>query len=310
MTSLNSVQDKHRLKNIAACASVCTAIALTLIKAGAAYVTGSLSVLSSMADSLADVISSLVTLIAVTYADKPLTCDHRYGYGKAEAVSALVQAAFISGSACFILYDAAYRLHSPVLLTNTAVGIWVMLISLVLTSVLIVFQKYIIKRINSQAIEADNKHYIIDLAANLTVLLSLLSVKYWHWAWIDMAAAVAIAVYLMITAWKIAHRALEEITDKEIDAPTKAAVLKAVGEVEGVKGYHDFRSRLSGNRLFIEIHLEFDGALSLYETHRLSDAAEDKIIALYPHAQILIHQDPYGIEEKRLDNDIAGPCEL
>ena len=303
-------QYRHRLKNIAACASVCTAIVLTLIKAGAAFVTGSLSVLSSMADSLADVISSAVTLVAVTYADKPLTCDHRYGYGKAEAVSALVQAAFISGSAFFILYDAIYRLHHPVILINTTVGILAMIVSLVLTFALIVLQKYIIRRIPSQAIEADNKHYMIDIIANFAVLLSLLIVQHLHWIWVDMAAAVAIAMYLMATAWKIACRALEEITDKEIDTPTKVAILKVVNEVPEVKGYHDFRSRLSGNRLFIEIHLEFDGQLSLYETHHLSDTVENKIIALYPHAQILIHQDPFGIEEKRLDNDIVGPCEL
>lgn len=295
---------------MAARASVCTAVVLTLIKGTAAFMTGSLSVLSSMTDSLADVISSLITMIAVIYADKPLTCDHRYGYGKAEAVSALVQAAFISGSACFILYDAVYRLQHPVELVHTAIGIWVMLVSLLLTAALIMFQKHIIKRINSQAIEADNEHYVIDLAANLAVLLSLLAVKYLHWMWVDMAAAVAISVYLISTAWKIARRALEEITDKEIDAPTKTAILKAVAEAQGVKGYHDFRSRLSGNRLFMEIHLEFDGALPLYETHRLSDAVEEKITALYPHAQVIIHQDPYGIEEKRLDNDIVGPCEL
>lgn len=301
---------QRRLKNSAAYASVGTAVVLTVLKGAAAFVTGSLSVLSSMADSLADVISSLVTLIAVLYAAKPLTCEHRYGFGKAEAVSALVQAAFISGSACFILYDAVYRLSHPIVIKQTSIGIGVMLISLIITAVLISYQKYIIKRIPSQAIEADNKHYVIDLAANGAVLLSLFAVRYWQWGWIDIVTAILISVYLIATAWQIARRALEEITDKEIDASVRTEMVRAVLSVEGVKGYHDFRSRVSGSRWFLEIHLEFDGELTLNEAHTLSEAAENKIIALYPQTQIIIHQDPFGVQERRLDNDISESCSL
>lgn len=307
MTLSNS---QRRLKNSAAYASIGTAVALTLIKGGAAFVTGSLSVLSSMADSLADVFSSLVTLIAVIYADKPLTCEHRYGYGRAEAVSALVQAAFISGSAFFILYDAVYRISHPVMLKQTGVGIAVMVISLILTAALICYQKYTIKHVPSQAIEADNKHYVIDLAANTAVLVSLLAVRYLAWEWVDMVAAVIVSVYLIVTAWKIAKRALEEITDKEIDGDIKAQIIRAVTAIDGVKGYHDFRSRVSGTRWFIEIHLEFDGHLSLLQAHEISEEAENKIISQYPQAQVIIHQDPFGIEERRLDNDIVGECRL
>ena len=300
--------NQRRLKNNAAYASIATAVVLTVIKGAAAFVTGSLSVLSSMADSLADVISSLVTLIAVIYADKPLTCEHRYGYGRAEAVSALVQAAFISGSAFFILYDAAYRVGHPVMLKQTGIGIGVMGISIMLTLALICYQKYAIKRVSSQAIEADNKHYVIDLAANAAVLISLAAVRWLKWEWVDMAAAVLVSIYLIATALKIAKRALEEITDKEIDADIKARIIEAVTSVDGVKGYHDFRSRVSGNRWFIEIHLEFDGNLTLLQAHELAEQAENKITALYSEAQVIIHQDPVGIDEKRLDNDIIGPC--
>lgn len=305
-----SSDKQRRLKNLAALASISTAIILTCIKGTAAFLTGSLSVLSSTADSLADVVSSIITLIAVIYAEKPLTCEHRYGYGKIEAVSALVQAAFISGSACFILYDAAYRLTHPVILKQTALGITVMIISLILTMALIGYQKYVIRQISSQAIEADNKHYIIDLAANSAVLISLLAVHYLQWEWVDMLMAVIVSVYLIFTAWQICVRALEEITDREIDSESKSQIIRSVLSVEGVRGYHDFRSRISGSRWFIEIHLEFDGNLSLFEAHKIADAAEAKIFALYPHAQVIIHQDPFGLTEKRLDNDITKPCDL
>lgn len=310
MKSLSKNISESQYKFVAASASITTALLLTIIKAGAAFVTGSLAILSSMADSLADVLSSVITFIAVTYSEKPLTCDHRYGYGKAEAVSALIQAAFISGSACFILYDAVYRFFHPVVLERTFAGICVMLVSMLLTFALIVLQKYIIRRVQSQAIEADHSHYVIDLAANTTVLLSLAVVHWLKWEWFDILAAILISCYLLITALKIAEKALAEITDKEVDAKIKADIVREIMKTDGIMGYHDLRSRLSGSRLFLEIHLEFAGDLPLSTTHEIAERAEQKITALYPNAQIIIHQDPYGIEEKRIDNDISGPCAL
>lgn len=298
------------MKNKATIASILTALTLIIIKAFAALVTGSLSILSSMVDSMADILASSITFIAVHYADKPLTQKHRYGYGKAEAVSALIQAAFITGSAGFILYDGLHRFSHPVTLDETTVGLIVMIISLLITSALIIFQKKILKQIHSQAIRADNWHYVVDLISNSAVILSLLLIKYLDWMWIDVAVAALIAMYLIYCAGKIAYEAMEEITDKEIDDNEKQKIISAIMEIEQIKGWHDFRSRFSGNFLFIEIHLEFDGNLSLYTTHEISDKAEEKITSIFPQAQVIIHQDPHGLKEKRLDHDIDGSCAL
>lgn len=310
MNLLNKDVDETRLKHYAAYASVATALLLTFIKAAAAFVTGSLSVMSSMIDSLGDVFSSIVTFIAIHYSQKPLSCDHRYGYGKAEAVSALVQAAFISGSAFFIFYEAVYRIIHPVTLNHTTIGIGVMIIGMILTALLVRYQKYITGKVKSQAIEADSQHYIIDFISNGTVLLSLLIIRWLNWQWFDMVAATLVSVYLIFTAWHIARKALSEITDSEADNEIKAKITKAVLASEGVKGYHDLRSRLSGNRLFLEIHLEFDGNLSLFAAHELAEKAEQAIISVCPQAQVIIHQDPHGVSEKRIDDDISGPCIL
>lgn len=310
MKLLNRRVSESQYKFAAAAASIGTACLLTVIKGGAAFITGSLSILSSTADSLADVISSIITFVAVLYSGKPITCDHRYGFGRAEAVSALIQAAFISGSACFILYDAIYRFFHPIIIKDTFFGICVMIISMILTAVLIVFQRFIIRRIRSQAIEADNSHYVIDLAANAAVLVSLAAVHWLNWEWFDILAAVLISCYLMFTAFKIARKALAEITDKEVDNSIKADIIREVLKIDGIKGYHDLRSRISGSKLFFEIHLEFDGRKSLFYTHEIAEQAENKITKMYPNAQIIIHQDPYGIEEKRMDNDISDPCSL
>ncbi|MBR1904391.1 MAG: cation diffusion facilitator family transporter, partial [Alphaproteobacteria bacterium] len=172
-----SVSSEATLKKAAATASVLTALMLCLIKAAAVIHTGSLSVLSSMIDSGADVISSLITLIAVRISDKPLSEHHRYGYGKIEAVSALLQAAFIVGSAGFILYDAVNRFINPVEVRQTTFGLIIMIICMLLTFGLIGFQKFVVRRTNSKAIEADSAHYTVDILSNLSVILSLLAVR-------------------------------------------------------------------------------------------------------------------------------------
>ena len=298
------------LKKIAATASIGTALLLTLIKAYAAIATDSLSVFSSLIDSLSDILASAITYIAVRYSDRPLTKKHRYGYGKAESVSALLQAAFIAGSAGFILYDGLYRFTHPTYIKETMFGIVIMSVCWLITLALILFQKYIIKQVHSQAINADSGHYTVDLLSNGSVIASLFIVKYLSWNWFDIVTAILIAVYLLYNAGIITRGALEEITDKEIDENTRKQIIDTVMQVDGVLGCHDLRSRISGSTVFIELHLEFDGNKTLFETHQISDIAESEILTLLPRAQIIIHQDPYGLKEKRLDHHIEGICNL
>ena len=294
------------MKKLAVQASISTAVFLIVIKAFASFLTGSLAILSSMADSLADAVSSLITFIAVHYSNRPFNQSHRYGYGKLEALSALIQAAFIGGSAGFIAYDGIYRFIHPVTMDITFTGVLIMLISLLLTVSLVMFQNYVTKRVHSLAVTADSAHYKIDIFSYLGVILSLLIVKYTDWQWFDTVVALIIALYLLRNAWEIVTKALGEITDCEIDDVTKKNILNQIKNIKEIKGCHDFRTRLSGNLLFIELHLEMDGNLSLFEAHEITELAEQKIIELYPQAQIIIHQDPSGIEEKRLDHQIDG----
>ncbi len=308
----SDIDEEHlkKLKAFAACASISVSLTLSVIKAGAAIVTGSLSVLSSMVDSLTDVISSSISLVAVKFANKPLTEHHRYGYGKAESVSALIQAAFIAGSGGFIFYDGICRLINPAPLKQTAIGLWIMGVSIVLTVGLIAFQSAVVKKTKSQAIEADSAHYTVDLLTNGAIILSLLVVRYLNWQWFDCATAVVISVYLLWNAGHIAIKALEEITDHEVDDDIKQKIVDLALSVPEVKGYHDFRTRISGMRMFVEIHLELDGNLTLSQSHDISDQVEAKILAAFPMSQIIVHQDPYGLHEKRLDHEISGHCDL
>jgi ferrous-iron efflux pump FieF len=306
----NSGLSAEKLKTLAAGASISVAALLCFLKAFAALSTGSLSVVTSMIDSLADIFSSAITFVAVKFSNKPLNNKHRYGYGKAESVSALVQAAFIAGSGGFVLYDAIRRLLHPVALQQTTLGIIMMLVCLLITVILIRFQRYVVKQTKSLAISSDSAHYVVDLLTNGSIILSLAVVKFLHWEWFDTLTAVLISFYLIFNAVHIAAEALAEITDKEVDEDIRLNIIGIIKSAPNVLGYHDLRTRISGARMFVEIHLEFDGNFTLNKTHALSDFVEDEIIKNYPSAQVIIHQDPYGLHENRLDHEIDGQCRL
>lgn len=303
LAPLNKEQ-KDRLKKNATAASVTLAVCLSLLKTFGALYTGSLAVLSSMIDSLADIFASSITYIAVKFSSKPATSDHRYGYGKAEALSALIQSAFIAGSGIFVMYDGISRIFYPRPLEQTSIGILVMIISLIATLGLILFQKYVARRTNSQAINADAAHYTVDVMTNASIIVSLVVVKLFNISWFDTLTAFLISAYLLKNAYHLASDAVKILMDTELSDEIRLNIIRIVKESPFTKGIHDLRTRDLGGTYMFEFHLELDGELSLYAAHDLTDMVEDDILEIYPNSQIIIHQDPAGIKEDRLDQKI------
>jgi len=305
--SLSRTDDlrKEKLKKIATALSVGTAVFLTLLKLVASLYTGSLAVLSSLVDSLSDIFASIITFIAVRFSVRPASLRHRYGYGKAEAISSLIQSAFVAGSALFVVYEGVNRIFNPYPITDIGWGVMVIAISIVLTFALVVFQQYVVDKTDSLAVSADRLHYLIDLTTNAAIIISLILVKVFHFAGFDTFAAIFIAGYLLYNAYGIAKKAIEMLMDKELPEEIREAVAAAVKSCENCRGVHDLRTHDLGGIYMFELHLELDGNLSLYEAHAVTEDVEARIKKQFPTAQIIIHQEPYGLVEDRLDNSLS-----
>ncbi len=301
---LSEKEAQNKLKRAASAASVALAAALTLLKVAAAVYTGSLAVLSSMIDSLADIFASSITFVAVKFASMQATDDHRYGFGKAEAISALVQSAFVAGSGIFVLYDGIMRLFMRKTVGDPDFGIVVMVISLAATTALILFQKYVAKRTNSLAIAADSAHYTVDVVTNLAIIATLVVVKLFEIYWFDTVTALAVAGYLLLNAYKLACGAVSVLTDAELSDDIRKKVCRIVMENPFSQGIHDLRTRDLGGAYMFEFHLELDGDLPLSAAHEMTEAVEDNLLDEFPNAQIIIHQDPVGVKEERLDHKL------
>ena len=282
---------RETLLPLATYASVATAILLVSLKTWAWLASGSVSLLASLVDSLTDSLASIVNLFAVRLALRPADDNHPFGHGKAESLSALAQSAFIGGSAVFLLLNAVERLLHPQPLQQTTLGIAVMLVSLLLTLALVLFQRWVLRRAQSQAVSADSLHYVTDFASNIVVLVALVLAA-WGWQRADAVLALLLGGWIFWSAAKIAIEAVNTLMDKALPPADVARIEAAALAVPGVLGIHDLRTRLSGARHFVQIHIDLDARLNIVEAHDIAVAVAAQIRALFEEAEVIVHQDP------------------
>ncbi|MDP3847511.1 MAG: cation diffusion facilitator family transporter [Pseudomonas sp.] len=290
-----SVSLQHaRLMRLASAAALSIALGLALAKAIAWWLSGSVSLLAGLTDSLLDSAASLLNLLAVHYALRPADDDHRYGHGKAEALAGLGQSLFIGVSALLVGAQGVNRLLHPEPLGAQALGIAVMLLSLGLTAALLVFQQHVVKVTGSTAIRADSLHYRSDLLLNSSILLALVLASF-GWHRLDPLFGIGIAFYILWSAWSIAREAVAVLMDTELSVEISERMHQLACAVPGVLGAHDLRTRISGTRWFVQLHLELPDEMPLSQVHRLCDQVEAAIHAEFPQAEVLVHPDPQGI---------------
>ncbi|MCB1971073.1 MAG: cation diffusion facilitator family transporter [Geminicoccaceae bacterium] len=298
--------DGNALRRIAAKASLGLALFLTLLKLAAAIATGSLAILTSLIDSLADIVASAITWFSVRVSQQPPDRTHRFGHGKAESLSALAQAALVSGTALFVLIEAVQRFIEPVAMRASTIGYSVMVVAIVLTFVLVAFQRHVIRRTGSKAIAADSLHYSADLMTNVAVLVSIWGSSTLGWTWVDPITALLIASYLLYHAVAIGRGAVDVLMDHELSGDKREAIKRIISHHPAVEDLHDLRTREAGSTQFIEMHIELDGEMTVNEAHKVTDALESELFRAFPDAEVIIHQEPAGIEDARLDHVIAG----
>jgi ferrous-iron efflux pump FieF len=291
--------DPRRLMRIATKASIAVAIVLIGTKSVAWLLTESVSMLSSLIDSSLDLIASLVTFVAVRHALTPADADHRFGHGKAEALAGLAQAGFIAASGGGLLLTVGERLFHPHQVQNEVIGLATSLLAAALTLALVAFQSHVVRRSGSLAISADRAHYFTDLVTNLAVGTAIYLSGVLDQPTIDVVVAAGVAIYLLVGAWKVAKVALDVLMDRELIDDERRRIVAIAKRHPEVRGVHDLRTRSSGLTKFIQLHIELDPAYQLTYAHEIGDQVEAEIQKAYPDAEIILHVDPYGVEERR-----------
>jgi cation diffusion facilitator family transporter len=281
------------------------AFILIVIKLWAWAATGSVALLTSAIDAAVDAVASLATFVGVRYAEQPADREHRYGHGKGEAVAALLQAVFLAGAGLALGFQSIQRLISPEGLSELDLGLWIMVGSLVAALGLVAMQTWVVKRTGSMAIAADRAHYLTDVAVNVAVLAALGTTRMTGWQRADPAFALAISVYMIWNSRGIALGALRQILDRELDRTVRQRIRETILACPEVRGMHDLRTRDAGDRVFVEFHLEVDGALTVSRSHAIADTTEAAVAAIFSTgAEVTAHVEPAGINDERLDDQI------
>jgi ferrous-iron efflux pump FieF len=289
------MRNDARLTQSAATLSIIIA-AILIIGKGLAWVdTDSTSVLASFADSGLDIIVSLINFFAIRLAFSPADKGHPFGHGKAESLAALMQSAFIAGSAFVLFLQASERLINPQPIQSWELGVWVMSISLILTIILVLYQRWVYSKTGSLAVKADSAHYFSDILATIAVIVALLGSQ-WNIVWLDPVVAILIIVTLLKSAWDIAKEALNMLMDHALDPDVAETIEMLVASNTSIIGCHDIKTRQSGNVQFIQVHLDFSSNVSLFYAHTQGEWLVDALLEKYPRADVIIHHDP--IEQK------------
>ena len=280
----------------AAMASVAVSLFLVAIKTFAYFTSHSVAMLASLADSALDLFTASMNVIAIRHALTPADAEHRFGHGKAEPLAGLAQGAFICASALFLVIQAVNRILSPEPIDHSIEALVVMCIAIACAILLILYERRVVARTGSLAIDADQTHYLGDLATNIGVVLALVLSAYLGWSLADPVIAILVAMVMLASALGVSKNSFNQLMDRELPDEERARIRRIAESHIAVKNVHDLKTRAAGLSTFIQLHLALDPDMPLKEAHRVSDAVEQAILNAYPGAEVIIHQDPAGLE--------------
>ena len=285
--------EAEKLLKRATTASVSLAFALIGLKTWGYIESGSVAIFGTLLDSVMDSLSSIIIFVAVRFSLVPADEDHRFGHGKAEAIAGLLQAFVITVTSIFLMYEVIDKIINPQTIRKAELGIGIIVASIVLTVLLVIYQKYVTKRTGSVAIEADEMHYSGDILLNFGVAFSLILGGYFDVIYADPIFGAIACLYLLHSAYQVFITSTDVLMDKEMNEEERYKIKEIIRNHVEVVGIHELRTRRSGLNIFIQFHMELEQGISLEEAHDISDQVEANIIEFYPNSEVFIHADPY-----------------
>jgi ferrous-iron efflux pump FieF len=294
--SSDSAGRNAQLMRNAAWVSVFFSVFLIAIKLAAYFLSHSVSVLAALADSGLDLFTASLNLVAIRSALTPADEEHRFGHGKAEPLAGLAQGAFIAASALFLVVQSINRFIEPEPVEKGSVALGVMIVSLFAAIGIVIYQRRVVAKTGSVAISADSMQFIGDIATTAGVIVALILSAGLKWEKADPIIAMLVALALVWSAWSVFRQSYDQLMDRELadeDRDKIAAIVRAHPEVRSL---HDLRTRAAGIHAFIQFHIELDPQMNLQRAHEVSDVVEGEIRKAFPNAEVIIHQDPEGVE--------------
>lgn len=291
------------LASRAALLSLFSNIGLMVLKISAGLMTGSVAVLSDGIDSAQDVFASSIAFFSVRFAMRPPDLAHPYGHGRAETLAAVAQAFLIGGGAVYIVFRGVQRLLDPSDDIGVDLGLAAMAVTALVNLAVVQYVARVARLTNSPAIESDARHLWTNVVQAVAILVALGLVAATGEVAFDALIALALAAYLAWTAGHILHASLHDILDANLDDQDLRFIEEAILSYRAeIAGFHRLRTRRSGQRPYIDVHVIQPPAMSVEAAAAVADQIEAAICARWPHAIVTIQTEPD-------DGRFRGPME-
>jgi cation diffusion facilitator family transporter len=268
-------------------------VGLILLKIIAGWISGSISVFAQAADSFLDLFAGLVTFFAVRIATKPADEEHPFGHGKVEDMAGVVQGVFIFIAAGLIVYSAVLRIINKTAIELAEVGMAAMVVSMVASILLSRHLLKVSRATGSVVLEANARNITADIYSTAAVLVGLILVRITGLNILDPIIAIGIAIYIAKIAYDAISKPLLGLVDASLPRSEQAVIRACLAEQGSqIVGFHELRTRRSGNQRYIDLHLVMAKGISIEKAHQVCDLLEEDIRLRLPRTNVTIHVEP------------------
>jgi cation diffusion facilitator family transporter len=286
--------------------SVATSILTMALKTAAYLLTGSVGLLSDALESGVNLAAALVALATLSYAHSGEDEDHNFGHEKAEYFSSGIEGALIFVAAGAIIWSAIPRLMAPQPLDQIGVGL---ALSVLAAGANLLCGWFLLKGARdhrSITLEADAHHLLTDVWTTVGVIAAVAIVHFTGWLLLDPLIAMAVAVQILWIGWTLIRRSFDGLMDRAIPEDERVRIVAVLEKVKAKGGdYHRLRTRASGKKSFVDVHILVPGTMSVHDGHDIAHDLEAEIVAAVPHVEVLTHLE--SLEDPRSWDDPEKP---
>ena len=275
--------------------SVFSNSSLVVTKLVVGVLTGSVSVISEAAHSAVDLLAAMIAYYAVSTSDKKPDRDHNYGHGKVENISGAVEAVLIIVAALWIIYEASRKLSAKELPRDLEYGIAIMAVSIIVNYFVSRKLFQVAKETQSHALEADALHLEADIWTSIGVLAGLIAIKVTGLYWLDPVIAIVVAAIIFKAGYDMTKKSLRELSDVALPEEERTLIQGIVENHPLIKDHHRLRTRRSGSKRLVDVHILLEPDLRLEQAHAVSVEIEEQIKFLYSPCDVIIHQEPFAV---------------
>lgn len=273
--------------------SLAVGVVVLALKGFAAYATGSIALYADALESIVNVVTAVVALVAVRLAARPADATLPYGYHKAEYFSAVIIGIFIAVTALLIFREAYFGFIAPRGFTLDPVGIGVSVLATAINAAWAWRLVQIGRREQSPALQADGRHLATDVVSTLGVLIGVLLAAATGWKQLDAVLAALVGLTILWSGWELVKESVIGLMDVAVEPKQLNRIRDIIStSAEGAIEAHDIRTRQAGQMTFIDFHLVVPGAMSVADAHAICDAIEARLREEVERAQITIHVEP------------------